>query len=301
MAGPEVQSIGGSWYCDGWDTNLKIFHRIRGTLFNGASQYQKIEVCDTYDFGRLLIIDGLPQAAEKDEMVYAKAISWPALLGVRGRKRVLITGGGDGHVVREVLRFPTVTSVVVCDIDPTVTQVTMEFMPFMWEGARADRRVELQHRDALDFLAKAKPGSFELVISDITDPTGEGTASHHLYSAEYFRMIKRCLADDGVCVAQAQELSIKDWTHHRRLRGLAANVFRAVRSGHAYVPSFGYPEGFIFASDNPLTLELSRSEVETRLRENGVAGDLYFDATVYEAMFALSPLIRAALGTAGGE
>ncbi len=251
MVGSDAPSMDGSWYCDGWDPNLKIFHRVRSTLFEGASPYQRIAVCETFEFGRLLIIDGLPQAAERDEMVYAKAISWPALLGIRGRKRVLIAGGGDGHVLREVLRFPSVASAVLCDVDPAVTRVTAELMPFMWNGARADRRAEVRHRDALDFLGEAVPGSFEIVISDITDPTGENTASHELYSLEYFRMIRRCLVDGGVCVAQAQELSVKDWTHHKRLRDLVREVFGAVRSGHAYVPSFGYSEGFVLPPTIP--------------------------------------------------
>jgi spermidine synthase len=296
MVDSELQPMKGSWYCDGWSENLKIFHRVRRTLFAGASPYQKIEVVDTWTVGRLLIIDGLPQAAERDEMVYARAIAWPALLGVPGTKRVLITGGGDGHVLREVLRFPSVGSAVLCDIDPMVTQVTMELMPFMWGGALADRRAEIQHRDALDLLGECAPGSFEVVISDITDPTGEGTASHALYSSEYFRMIKRCLVDGGVCVAQAQELSVLDWGHHKRLRDVMAEVFSAVRSGQVYVPSFGYPEGLIFASDHPQALTLGRSELEARLAENTLADDPYFDGAIYDAMFTLPPLVRAALG-----
>jgi spermidine synthase len=298
MAGPDVRSIGGSWYCDGWAANLKIYHRVRQTLYEGASAYQRIEVCDTYDFGRLLIIDGLPQAAERDEMVYAKAIAWPALLGIPGPKRVLITGGGDGHVLREVLRFSTVASAVVCDLDPDVTRITAELMPFMWGGAREDRRARITHRDALELLAETAPGSFEIAISDITDPTGEGTASHGLYSEEYFRLIKGCLVEGGICVAQAQELSVKDWADHKRLRDLVAGVFPFVRSGHAYVPSFGYPEGFVFASDDDRSLQLGRSHVASRLAANGVASDAYFDAAVYEAMFAVPPLIRAALEAA---
>ncbi len=295
MTSPQTSSTGGFWYCDGWAANLKIHHRVRRMLLDEATPYQRIEVCETYDFGRLLIIDGLPQAAERDEMVYAKAIAWPALLGIRGPKRVLITGGGDGHVLREVLRFSTVASAVICDIDPAVMRATAELMPFMWDGARDDGRGEIRHEDALEFLAGVAAGSFEVVISDITDPTGAGTASHGLYSLEYFQMIKRALVDGGVCVAQAQELSVKDWADHKRLRDLTAEVFRTVRSGHAYVPSFGYPQGFVFASDDQRALALSRAQVESALSENGLGGDLYFDAAVYEAMFALPPLVRAAL------
>lgn len=295
MTAPGLPPIDGTWYCDLWDPDLKILHRVRTTLFDGASAFQTIEVADTCGFGRMLILDGLPQAAEKDEMVYAKAVAWPALLAVPGPKRVLVTGGGDGHVLREVLRFPSVTSVVVCDIDPMVTKVTQEHMPFMWDGAERDRRAEIRHADAWEFLGSAAPGSFEVVISDITDPAGEGSASHHLYSPAYFQRIRRCLAPGGVCAAQAQELSVRDFEHHARLRRCVASVFAGVRSGHVYVPSFGYPEGLLFASDDPARLGLGRVEVEARLREAGLAADAHFDAAVHAAMFTLPPLIRAAL------
>jgi spermidine synthase len=288
--------IGGSWYCDGWDDNLKIFHRVRETVFSGASQYQQIEVLATHDLGRLLVIDGLPQAAECDEMVYAKAFSWPAVLGVAGPKRVLITGGGDGHVLREVLRFPSVTSAVICDIDAMVSDVTRAHMPFMWGGADRDPRVTIIHADAQAYLEAAPPSSFEVVISDITDPTGEASASHHLYSTKYFQSIRRVLAPGGICAAQAQELSVKDWQHHKRLRDTVATVFPAVRSGSVYVPSFGYPEGFVFACDDEAPLHLDARQISRRLDEARLGGDTHFDAVVYHAMFALPPMVRSGLG-----
>lgn len=292
------RSIAGSWYCDGWDPNLKIFHRVRSTLFETKSAYQTIEVCDTYSFGRMLLIDGIPQAAELDEAVYAISLSWPALLlRSDSLKRVLIIGGGDGHVAREVLKFPSVTSVVVCDIDPLVTEVTQRFMPFMWRNVIGDSRLGIRHLDALDYLARVEPASIDVLISDITDPTGDETASEQLYSAEYFDRIRRCLAPGGICVVQAQELSIHDWTHHRRLRRLAAQTFQCLDSYFVYVPSFGYPEGFLLASDAPKPLHLTTREVEDRLRILGLDHDPFFSAEVYRAMFALPPLIGAQLGT----
>lgn len=297
MTASGLPPIDGTWYCDLWDPDLKILHRVRTTLVDGASAYQTIEVVDTCAFGRMLILDGLPQAAEKDEMVYARALAWPALLAVPGSKRVLITGGGDGHVLREALRFPSVTSVVVCDIDPMVTKVTQEHMPFMWDGAERDRRAEVRHADAWEYLGSAAPGSFEVVISDITDPGGEGSASHHLYSPEYFQRIKRCLAPGGVCAAQAQELSIRDFVHHARLRKLVAGIFAEVRSAQVYMPSFGYPEGLLFASDDRSRLHPNRADLEARLQDAGLVDDGYFDAAVHEAMFILPPRLRAALGS----
>jgi spermidine synthase len=284
--------LDGTWYCDGWDPNLKILHRLRATLFEGASAFQQIQVLDTHGFGRMLVIDGLPQAAESDEGVYARAFVWPPLLAQKGGTRVLITGGGDGHVAREALRFPDVSRVVVCDIDPLVTQVTRDLMPFMWGKAAQDPRLEVRHEDALAYLAALAPGSFDVVISDITDPSGEGSASHHLYSDDYVRRIKRVLAPGGVCAAQAQELSVRDASYHARIRALLGGAFAHLRFAAVYVPSFGYPEGFVYASDDPAALAVPSPEVTARLRAAGLGDDPLFDAAVYEAMFVLPPGIR---------
>ena len=288
-----MTGLDGVWYCDGWDADLKILHRLRATLFDGASAFQRLQVLDTFGFGRMLVIDELPQAAEADEGVYARAFTWPALLGRAGATRVLITGGGDGHVAREALRFPHVTGVVVCDIDPLVTRVTRDLMPFMWGTAASDARLQVRHEDALAYLAAQAPGTFDVVISDITDPSGEGSASHHLYSDDYLARIKRVLSPGGICVAQAQELSVKDASYHGRLRTLVGRAFAHMRASSVYVPSFGYPEGFLYASDAPETLTVPPETVTARLREAGLADDPYFDAATYGAMFVLPPVIRA--------
>ena len=291
--------LDGTWYCDGWDPNVKILHRVRATLFEGASAFQRIQVLDTHGFGRMLVIDGLPQAAESDEGVYARAFTWPPLLarafepgGPPSGTRLLITGGGDGHVAREALRFPGVSRVVVCDIDPLVTTVTRELMPFLWGDAPADPRLEVRHEDALAYLATLAPASFDVVISDITDPSGEDSASHHLYTDEYVQRIKHVLAPGGVCVAQAQELSVRDASYHERIRTLLGRAFAHLRFAAVYVPSFGYPEGFVYASDDAGALTVPADVVTARLRVAGLAGDRLFDAAVYEAMFVLPPGIR---------
>jgi spermidine synthase len=284
--------LDGTWYCDGWDPNLKILHRVRATLFDGASEFQRVQVLDTHGFGRMLVIDDLPQAAEADEGVYARAFTWPPLLAREEATRVLITGGGDGHVAREALRFPHVSRVVVCDIDPLVTRVTRELMPFMWGEAAQDPRLEVRHEDALAYLAAQPAASFDVVISDITDPSGEGSASHHLYSDDYVRRIVRVLAPGGVCAAQAQELSVRDASYHGRLRTLLRGGFGHLRAAAVYVPSFGYPEGFVYASDDPAALAVPPGVVTERLRAAGLASDPLFDAAVYEAMFVLPPGIR---------
>ena len=122
--------------------------------------------------------------------------------------------------------------------------------------------------------------------------SGEGSASHHLYSDEYVSRIKRVLTAGGICVAQAQELSVKDASYHGRLRALIGRAFGHMRAAAVYVPSFGYPEGFLYASDDAAALTIARETVTIRLRAAGLGDDPWFDAATYEAMFVLPPAIR---------
>ena len=280
------------WFYEGFDENLKIVHRVRKKIFEGKSDFQEIKIYDTFQYGKALVIDGDLQLSEKDEMIYSRAISWPTMLN-ENNKRVLITGGGDGHILREVLRFPQVESAVLCDIDSLVTEATQKYWPSLWNNAYKDRRAKIIHEDAMGYLRNSQDMSFDAVISDITD--AKATPSFHLYSRKYFQEIKRCLTENGVCVAQAHELSIRNYESHQELRKMIELEFNYVKSASIYIPSFLYPEGIIFASNNKSSVEFNPENIEKRLIKLGI-DDEYFDKTEFEKMFSLGKFLKARLG-----
>ncbi|MEM7037432.1 MAG: adenosylmethionine decarboxylase, partial [Bacteroidota bacterium] len=117
------------WFTERND-NMAMSLRHKGDrLFTGQSDFQKVEVYDTYAYGRLLTLDGMVMTSENDEYVYHEMISHVALQVHPAAQRVLIIGGGDGGVAREVLRYPHLEAVVMVEIDAMVVEASKEWLP----------------------------------------------------------------------------------------------------------------------------------------------------------------------------
>jgi len=124
-------------------------------------------------YGRVLILDGVIQCTERDEFSYQEMITFLPLAAHPNPKRVLIIGGGDGGVARECVKFPTVETVVQCEIDDRVIEVSKEYLPFMASGFESPKLV-LHVGDGFEFMGKHK-NEFDVIITDSSDPIGEFT------------------------------------------------------------------------------------------------------------------------------
>ena len=219
-------------------------------LHRETTRFQEIEVHDHAAFGRVLVLDGTVQVSQADEFVYHEMAVHVALLGRRrGRARVLIVGGGDGGIVREVLRHPFVERVVMVEIDERVVDVSNRFLGV--QGDYADPRVSLLFDDGLAYMKRAARAGerFELIVIDATDST---SPSKFLWTDSFYSDVVACLADDGVAVdsdiivqgrdgarlsREPCELSIVDIMRSGRF-------FGRVEPYQARIPL--YPGGFIF-------------------------------------------------------
>jgi len=163
-----------------------------------SSPFQTIEVFDHDVFGRVLVLDGTVQLSQADEFIYHEmAVHVP--LGARPKPgaRVLIIGGGDGGILREVLRHDHLASVVMVEIDRAVVEVSNAFIGI--QGDYSDPRVTLLFADAVAYLAAAARDGlrFDLIVIDATDST---SPSKTLWTDSFYSDVAACLADDGVCV-----------------------------------------------------------------------------------------------------
>ena len=219
-------------------------------LHRETTRFQEIEVHDHAAFGRVLVLDGTVQVSQADEFVYHEMAVHVALLGRRrGRARVLIVGGGDGGIVREVLRHPFVERVVMVEIDERVVDVSNRFLGV--QGDYADPRVSLLFDDGLAYMKRAARAGerFELIVIDATDST---SPSKFLWTDSFYTDVVAGLADDGVAVdsdiivqgrdgarlsREPCELSIVDIMRSGRF-------FGRVEAYQARIPL--YPGGFIF-------------------------------------------------------
>jgi len=146
---------------------LKQSLKIEEKLFETKSKYQTIEVYESRDLGKILVLDGNAMFSEKDEFIYHEMLAHVPICTHREPKDVLIIGGGDGGTAREVLRH-TDLKVDLVEIDEEVIAVSKKYFPHMgdWENSRLNVVVE----SGMEFIAKAADASYDIVLVDATDP-----------------------------------------------------------------------------------------------------------------------------------
>lgn len=167
-------------------------------LFTLDTGFQKLAIFTNPLLGRVMTLDGVVQTTEKDEFVYHEMLTHVPLLAHPLPKRVLIIGGGDGGILREVMKHPCVEQVTMVEIDAAVIEMAKRYFPAHSAGAFDDARLQLVIGDGVAFVNETKE-QFDVVISDSTDPYGPAEA---LFSADFYTAIRRCLAEQGVFVAQ---------------------------------------------------------------------------------------------------
>ena len=262
---------------------------VSDVLYSGRSRYQDIEISISPDMGKMLILDGKLQSAEKDEFIYHEMLVHPALITHGNPKRVLIIGGGEGATLREVLRYSSVEEAVMVDLDEEVIKASKEFLPEFHRGSFDDRRAKLVISDGREFLRKYD-GEFDAIIVDVTDPTTEGP-SRLLYTIEFYKLAASKLSDEGVLVTQATSTFYNIETFSVIVNTMR-RVFTHVRPYQASVPSFISDWGFVIGSFGRDPISVSGEEAAERARSQGLSGLLYYEPERHPHYFWLPPYVR---------
>ncbi|MDO7977831.1 polyamine aminopropyltransferase [Oceanotoga teriensis] len=221
-----------------------VFFSISNILFSKQTKYQRIDIFDTPEFGRVFALDGLTMTREMDEFIYHEMIAHVPMFIHENPKKVLVIGGGDGGTVREVLKHSSVEEVIMCEIDAEVIEAAKKYLP-LTSCELDNSKVKLVSEDGSKFIKKYK-NYFDLIIIDSTDPTeGEGGL---LFTEDFYKSCFEALTDDGILSAETEDPFIhKDWMRdaYKRL----SNVFVKARLYMGYLPM--YPPGvwtWVFAS-----------------------------------------------------
>ncbi|MBR7121244.1 MAG: polyamine aminopropyltransferase [Lentisphaeria bacterium] len=250
------------------------------------SKFQKIEVYETRKLGKLLLLDGIIQLTSYDEFAYQEMMAHLPYYAHGNPERILVIGGGDGGVLRELARHREPAVLDLCDIDSEVIRAAKEFLPEMSCGFD-DPRVTVHIADGSEFIRR-KPGYYDLVIVDSTDPGGPGAP---LFGEEFYADLKRALRPGGVVGTQAESpWLLPDVV--RKLVDAARSNFKFVDYAAISVPT--YPTGMIgccVASDDKILT------VPAALPDPELAGKLrYYNEKVHEAAFAKPQFVSGLLG-----
>jgi spermidine synthase len=168
------------------------------TLFEAATDHQELVIFENPRFGRVMALDGVIQTTEADEFVYHEMMVHVPMNTHPCPKNVLIIGGGDGGILREVLKHPSVESVTQVEIDRAVVDMCIEYFPKHSNGAFDDPRLNLVIDDGAAFIANNSE-QFDVIITDSTDPIGPGEV---LFESSFYAGCANALTDNGILVTQ---------------------------------------------------------------------------------------------------
>ena len=218
---------------NGFGTTIEI----KEELYVAQSDYQKIEIYDTYKVGKIMLLDGIIQLTEYDEFAYQEMMAHLPLFSHPAPERVLVIGGGDGGVLREIARHAGVRLIDICEIDRMVIDACRKYLPSLACGYD-DPRVNIHVADGNEFV-RDRQGYYDVIIVDSTDPVGPGEVH---FGEEFYLRMKRSLRPGGVIASQSESLFLHP-AIVKRLLSIAGKLF--LHSGYAisYVPT--YPTGSI--------------------------------------------------------
>ncbi len=229
----------------------RVHHTIEEVLAVGRTEWQHYLFFRSRAHGICIALDGDLQSCSADEGVYHEALVHPAMLTHPAPRRVLIMGGGEGATLREVLRHPTVTEVVMVDLDREFVDLCKEIIPEWADGAWGDPRLELRHEDINTYLEDS-PGGFDVVVGDLIDASDAASPAAELYGPEFYARLAAALAPGAVIATQAGPLDPSGSAGHRRVRTSLARTFSRVLSYGLYVPSFTGLWGYALAGSADL-------------------------------------------------
>ena len=220
--------------------------KVKRTLVDEQTQYQHLQVFETEFFGNALVLDGIIQLTERDNMGYHEMITHVPMLAVGSPKRVLSVGGGDGGSLQQVLRYPSVEEAVVCELDQKVVDYSRQYFPAFGDPW-VDPRAKLLVRDAFGYLEE-NPGQFDVIISDTTDPIG---MAERLFSDEFYTLMVSALAPGGAAATQCEQPFFDTElikTIYQTARALSIHPAYY----YAQIPTYpGGGIGFMYVSDTP--------------------------------------------------
>lgn len=280
------------WFLESVAPSEYHVHGIERSLVVRETQYQLAEILESYQFGKMLVLDGESQSSERDEYIYHEVLVHPAMVLADNPKKVLLLGGGEGATLREILRHP-IERVIMVDIDEEVIELAKEYLPNLAAGSFLDPRAELVIGDARAYVENSSE-KFDVIISDLTEPLEEGPASK-LFTKEFYMAIKSHLSEDGIFVTQALSVSIINNKAHTAIHNTLKQVFPIVRSYHAYVPLYDSDWGFVMGTLKKDPVEIGEEEVNKKLEKLGLTNLRYYDGETHRAIFSLPKDLRNAI------
>lgn len=278
------------WYTDNHTNDVRFSMRVENQIASVESEYQRIDILNTVEFGKVLVYDGELMITQKDEFIYHEMITHVPMAVHPNVKNVLVIGGGDGGTIRELTKYDTIENIDMVEIDKMVVRMCQEY--FQETACRLDdERVHMHFEEGLRFV-RMKKDEYDLIIVDCADPYGPAEG---LFTREFYGNCFKALHDDGILINQHESPYYSE--HSRTVQKAHQHiqlVFPYSTVYQCHIPS--YPSGhwlFGFASKKYDPIQDLREDywngLDMRTR--------YYNTDLHKGSFYLPTYVKELLGT----
>ena len=276
------------WFSEMHTPHVKFSVRVNRQLYSGKSEFQRIDIFESPEFGRFLTLDGYMMLTEKDEFIYHEMITHVPLAVHPAVKRVLVIGAGDGGVIRELVHYQDIEQIDMVEIDPLVVEVCRKYLP-QTACRLDDPRLTIYYEDGLRYVRSCE-NQYDLIIVDSTDPFGPGEG---LFTREFYGNCYHALREDGILINQHESPFYPgDAAACQKAHKNIVESFPISKVYQAHIPT--YPSGhwlFGFASKKYHPLRDLR---EKEWNDRGIT-TRYYTTTLHKGAFYLPAYVEELL------
>lgn len=281
---------------DGWFSEMSTMWpgecfslKVEEVLYHERSKYQDILVFKSKQYGNVLVLDGVIQCTPRDEFSYQEMITHLPINSHPNPENVLVIGGGDGGVARELTKHPAVKNVTMCEIDEKVVEVSKKYLPEMSSGFESPK-LTLHIGDGFKFMSEHQ-ANFDVIITDSSDPVGPASS---LFEKSYYELMKKALKPGGIVCTQGESL----WLHLDLIQSMntfCKELYPTVEYAYTTIPT--YPSGqigFMLCSLNPDTnfREPVRVFTDEEIQKLKLR---YYNSDIHKSSFILPQFAKEAL------
>jgi spermidine synthase len=282
---------GRSVYLEALNPWSGFFYTVRKTLLRNRTRFQDLTLLDTDEFGKVLLLDNITQVADKNDFHYHEPMVHPALCSHPLPRSVLIIGGGDGGILREVFKYPCVQTVDLAELDDGVIAFSKKYLSKVHGGAFRDPRLRIHVTEGRRFVAKRR-GAYDIVIMDMTDPSGPSTL---LYTREFFSNVRQSFRNrDGVFVMHSESPVARPGAFACIQKTLRA-VFPVVIPHYLYIPMYGILWSITLSGCASAPASVKPATLDAKLARYGIRGLKVYSGATHHAMQTPYPYLSTLL------
>jgi len=278
------------WYSDRHTKDVKLSFKVKKQIVSHESEFQRIDILETCEYGKVLVLDGELMITEKDEFIYHEMISHVSMAVHPNVERVLVIGAGDGGTIRELTKYPNIKRIDMVEVDKDLVDICVKYFP-QTACKLYDDRVHVYHEEGLRFV-RTKHDAYDLIIVDCADPFGPAEG---LFTREFYGTCFKAMKEDGILINQHESPFYKA---HSRSVQLAHKhitaVFPMSTVYQCHIPS--YPSGhwlFGFASKKYDPIRDLREDEWNAL----MIKTRYYNTDLHKGCFYLPNYVKELLGT----